>query len=102
MCKGRWIAEGVPEGYYVALFDGETELARGDNASVTHTLDGYLKTDRTLTAKVIDAGGIMQKDADGRPLQCEARITVKKTFFAKLIGILKSWFGIHSKMTIEL
>lgn len=95
-------AAGVPVGYYVALYDGETELARGDNAAVTHTLDGYLKTDRALTAKVIDAGGTVQKDADGRPLQCEARITVKKTFFAKLVGILKSWFGIHSKKTIEM
>lgn len=95
-------AAGVPVGYYVALYDGETEIARGDNAAVTYTLDGYLKTDRTLTAKVVDAGGAVQKDADGRPLQCEARLTVKKTFFAKLVGILKSWFGIHSKKTIEM
>ena len=92
-------AEGVPEGYYVALYDGETQLAKGDNKTVSYTMT-KVKEGKTLTAKVIDLNGNVQSNADGK-LEKEIKITVKTGFFDKVKAFFLGLFGLLPKVELK-
>lgn len=93
-------ATGVPSGYCVALYDGGTLLAKGDNASVTYNV-GNMTANRTFTAKIIDANGTVQKDGSGAELSKNVEVKVKTGFFAKLAAFFRTIFGLLPKITIQ-
>ena len=93
-------AENVPDGYIVAVYDGENELGRGDKSGVTYTVN-EIKENKTFTAKVIDASGNVQKDAAGNPLQKNIEVKVKTGFFDKIIAFFRGIFRLLPKVTIE-
>ena len=85
-------ATGVPEGYYLAIYDGTTQLAKGTNTSVTYNL-GELKSSKNLTVKVVDASGNVQKDSSGNELSKDVTITVNSGFWQKIVAFFKSLSG---------
>lgn len=86
-------AEGVPKGYYLAVFDGKTEVERGTNSSVTYEIKELVSRDKKLTVKVIDKDGNVQKNAKGEKLTDTINITVKTGFFDVIIAFFKKLFG---------
>lgn len=92
-------AEDVPEGYFVALYEGDTQLAKGDNKAVSYT-EPKMKEGKTLTAKVIDLNGNVQSNADGK-LEKEIKITVKTGFFDKVKAFFQSLFGLLPKVELK-
>ena len=92
-------AENLPEGCFVALYEGESLLAKGDNKTVSYT-EPKMKEGKTLTAKVIDVNGSVQSDADGK-LEKEFTITVKAGFFDKLKAFFLGLFGLLPKVTLN-
>ena len=94
-------ATGVPDGYYVALFDGGTLLAKGSNTEVSYTFPGEFTGSKNITAKVIDDLGNVQKDANGDDLSTSFEVKVKSGFFAKLIAFFKRLFRVLPKITVE-
>ena len=93
-------ATGVPEGYVLAIFDGNTELARGDNKSVSYKV-GEMKSGRTFTVKVIDANGNVQKDSSGAELSKTCEVKVNSGFFAKLIAFFRGLFRLLPNIDIK-
>ncbi len=92
-------AEDVPEGYFVALYEGDTQLAKGDNITVSYTMT-KMKAGKTLTAKVIDSNGNVQSNADGI-LKKDITITVKTGFFDKVKAFFLGLFGLLPKITLN-
>ena len=92
-------AEDVPEGYFVALYESDTQLAKGDNKTVSCTMK-KMKAGKTLTAKVIDLNGNVQSNADGK-LEKEIKITVKTGFFDKVKAFFQSLFGLLPKVELK-
>ena len=92
-------AESVPDGYFVALYDGETQLAKGDNKTVSCAIT-KMKAGKTLTAKVIDVDGNVQSNADGK-LEKEIKITVKTGFFDKVKAFFLGLFGLLPKVELK-
>lgn len=92
-------AEDVPEGYFVALYEGDTQLAKGDNKTVSYTMT-KMKAGKTLTAKVIDLNGNVQSNADGI-LKKDITITVKTGFFAKVKAFFQGLFGLLPKVELK-
>ena len=92
-------ATDLPEGYFVALYDGDTQLAKGDNKTVSCTMT-KMKDSKTLTAKAIDANGSVQSNADGN-LEKAVTVTVKAGFFAKVKAFFRGLFGLLPKITLE-
>ena len=91
-------ATGVPEGYYVALYDGETLLEKGSNTEVSYEFPGEFKTTKKITAKIIDDNGDVQKDSDGNDLTATFEVKARSGFFARLIALfmrmLRSYPGL--------
>ena len=85
-------ATGVPDGYYLAIYDGTNQLAKGSNTSVTYNL-GELKNSKNLTVKIIDASGNVQKDSVGSELKKDVTISVNSGFWQKIVAFFKSLFG---------
>ncbi|MBQ8944165.1 MAG: hypothetical protein IJ050_06650, partial [Clostridia bacterium] len=85
-------ATGVPSGYYVALYDGGTLLAKGSNTEVSYTFPGEFTLTKNITVKIIDSKGNVQKDSSGKDLTGTAEIKAKSGFFAKLIAFFKRLF----------
>ena len=92
-------AEDVPEGYFVALYDGDIQLAKGDNKTVSYTMT-KMKAGKTLTAKIIDSNGNVQSNADGK-LEKQITITVKTGFFDKVKAFFQSLFGLLPKVELK-
>ncbi|MBQ7546230.1 MAG: hypothetical protein IJT41_04610 [Clostridia bacterium] len=92
-------AEDVPEGYFVALYEGDTQLAKGDNKTVSYTMT-KMKASKTLTAKIIDSNGNVQSTADGK-LEKEIKITVKTGFFDKVKAFFLGLFGLLPKVELK-
>ena len=92
-------ASKVPEGYVLAVYDGKKIVAKGDNKSVTYELPELVSKDKTLTVKVIDKDGNVQKDGNKKDLSAKITITVKTGFFNNLIAFFKKLFGAN-KVTI--
>ena len=93
-------AIGVPEGYYLAIYEGDALRGKGDNTSVSYKA-GTMTASKTFTVKVIDAGGNVQKDANGNDLAATCEVKVKSGFFDKLIAFFKSLFGSMPKVEIK-
>ena len=75
----------------LAVYDGDREVARGDNSSVTYKA-GEISSAKTLTVKVISAAGAVQKDANGNDLTATVEIKVKTGFFDLIIAFFKKLF----------
>jgi hypothetical protein len=83
----------------VALYEGNTQLAKGDNTTVTYKMD-KMTASRTLTAKIIDLNGNVQSNADGK-LEKEIKITVKTGFFDKVKAFFLGLFGLLPKVELK-
>ena len=88
-------AENVPDGYVLAVYDGDKEVAKGDKTSVTYKA-GEISADKTLTVKVVDADGNVQKDASGNDLAANIEIKVKTGFFDVIIAFFKKLFRMNA------
>ncbi|MBR5619937.1 MAG: leucine-rich repeat protein [Clostridia bacterium] len=93
-------ASYVPSGYYVALYDGSTQLAKGDNKTVSCAL-GEMRTSKTLTAKIVDASGKVQKDSQSNDLTANIEIRVSAGFVKRLIAFFKGIFGLLPNVVIQ-
>ena len=93
-------ATGVPSGYVVALYDGNTQIAKGDNASVSYHV-GNMTANRTFTAKIVDGSGNVQKDGSGNELSKNVEVTVNTGFFAKIVAFFRGLFGSLPKVEIK-
>jgi hypothetical protein len=94
-------ATDVPEGYYVALYDGKTLLAKGSNTEVSYTFPGEFKETKNITVKIIDDNENVQKDAAGKELTGTVEIKAKSGFFDKLIAFFKRLFKALPAVTVE-
>ena len=93
-------ASNVPDGYFLAVFDGNKEVSRGDRTSVTYEITDLVTQDKTLTVKVVDSAGKAQKGGDGKELTAKIEIKVKTGFFDIIIAFFKKLFG-SNKVTIK-
>ena len=94
-------ATDVPEGYYVALYDGKTLLKKGSNNEVSYTFPNEFTSTKNLTVKIIDNEENVQKDGNGNDLSASFEVKAKSGFFAKLIAFFKRLFKTLPKVTIE-
>ena len=85
-------ADNVPEGYVLAIYEGNTLREKGDNTKVSYKV-GTMTATKTFTVKVIDANKNVQKDANGNDLAANCEVKVKSGFFDKLIAFFKGLFG---------
>ena len=93
-------ATGVPEGYVLAIYDGSTKLAEGDNTKVSKNV-GNMTASKTYTVKVIDASGNVQKDGSGADLSANCEVKVNTGFFAKLVAFFRGIFGVLPNVEIK-
>lgn len=94
-------AADVPEGYYVALYDGKALLKKGSNTEVSYTFPGEFTSAKTLTVKIIDDNENVQKDGNDKDLSASFEVKPKSGFFARLIAFFKRLFGALPKVTVE-
>ncbi len=85
-------AEGVPKGYYLAVFDGKIEVKRGTNTEVTYEIKDLVSKEKKLTVKVIDKDGNVQKNAKGEDLTETIEINVKPGFINAIIAFFRKLF----------
>ncbi len=94
-------ATNVPKEYVLAIYDGEKEPeVIGDNTLVKYEMPKEISNTKTLTVKVIDKDGNIQKDANGKDLSENIEIKVKSGFFNLIIAFFKKLFRAN-KVTIE-
>ena len=100
-------ASGVPDGYFLAIYSGNTLLEKGTKDKVTYTPKDSnnksleLKSDVTYTVKVIDGKNAVQKDSNGKDLTANVEVKVKQGFFDKLIAFFKGLFGLLPTVEIK-
>ena len=99
-------ASGVPDGYFLAIYSGNTLLEKGTKDKVSYTpkdnnKPAELKSDTTYTVKVIDGKNAVQKDSNGKDLTANVEIKVKQGFFDKLIAFFKGLFGLLPTVEIK-
>ncbi|MBR0120258.1 MAG: hypothetical protein IJM10_00580, partial [Clostridia bacterium] len=99
-------ASGVPDGYFLAIYSGNTLLEKGTKDKVSYTpkdnnKPAELKSDTTYTVKVIDGKNTVQKDSNGKDLAANVEIKVKQGFFDKLIAFFKGLFGLLPTVEIK-
>lgn len=92
-------ADNIPTNYFVALYVGDIQLAKGDNKAVSYT-EPKMKEGKTLTAKIIDLNGNVQSSAHG-DLEKEINITVKTGFFDKVKAFFLGLFGLLPKVELK-
>ena len=93
-------ATDVDEEYYLAIYIGGKEVARGDNKSASYKY-GELKADLEYEVKVVDKDGNVAKDGSENFLSKQGEITCNKSFFKRLIAFFKSLFGLLPKVTVK-
>lgn len=94
-------AMGVPDGYVLALYDGNTKIATGDNTKVSHNV-GNMTASKTYTVKVIDpSNNAVQKDGKGAELSKTCEINVNTGFFARLIAFFRGLFGLLPNVEVK-
>ena len=86
-------ASDVPDEYFLAIYDGDKEVKRGGNTVVIYELQDLVTNNKTLTVKVIDEDGNVQKDKDGNDLTDNIEIKVKTGFLNNIIAFFKKLFG---------
>ena len=91
----------VPSGYYVALYDGDKLLSKGDNYQVIYKFPDEFKATKMLTVNIIDEDENIQKDSNGNIISSSFEIKVKSSFFAKLIAVFKRLFKILPAIIVE-
>ena len=90
----------VPEGYYLAVYDGgNVPAVIGDNKSVSYEIKN-ITSNVKLTFKVIDKNGIVQKNANGKELSETIEVKVKTGFINAIIAFFKKLFKSNT-VTIE-
>ncbi len=100
-------ASGVSDGYFLAIYSGNTLLEKGTKDKVSYTpkdnnnKPAELKSDVTYTVKVIDGKNAVQKDSNGKDLTANVEIKVKQSFFDKLIALFKGLFGLLPTVEIK-
>ena len=100
-------ASGVPDGYFLAIYSGNTLLEKGTKDKVSYTpkdsnnKPAELKADTTYTVKVVDGKNTVQKDSNGKDLTANVEIKVKQGFFDKLIAFFKGLFGLLPTVEIK-
>ncbi len=92
-------ADNVPEGYKLAVYDGSTRLASGDNEKVSYYV-GEMKESKTFTIKVIDSSGIAQKDVDGNEIAANTKVNVNTGFFARIVALFRGIFRALPSVTV--
>ncbi|MBR5112279.1 MAG: hypothetical protein IK097_02510 [Clostridia bacterium] len=92
-------AENVPSGFYLAIYDGNEELARGTNTNVSYHV-GEMRSTRTFTVKIIDAEKNVQTDLSNNLLQKTVQVNVNSGFFARIVAWFRSLFGSLPKEVI--
>ncbi len=85
-------ADNVPSGYYLVIYEGGSQRAKGDNKTVTYDA-GEMRDSTTFTVKVVDGLNRVQKDSSGRDLSRDCEIKVNSSFFARLIAFFRSLLG---------
>lgn len=85
-------ATGVPDGYLLAIYEGNYLRALGNNMIVSYNA-GTITANRTFTVKVIEKNGNIQKDESGNDLTAKCEVNVKSSFIDKLIAFFKGLFG---------
>lgn len=93
-------ANNVPEVYMLAIYEGNSLKAKGDNTRVSYKV-GEMTSNRTFTVKVIDASENVQKDGSGNDLTANCEVKVKSGFFDKLIAFFKGLFGALPNVEIK-
>ena len=94
-------AENVDEGYCLAIFIDNKEVARGDNSSVSYYL-GELKNNVDYSIWVVDESGALQYDADGNILAKQGgTISCNKGFFKRLVAFFRRLTGHLPKETVK-
>ena len=94
-------AAEVPDGYFVALYEGNTLLAKGDNTKVIYTFPGEIKSSKNLSVKIINDKEVVLKNSSGEDLSENVRINVNSMFFARLIAFFKRIFHLLPSVKIE-
>lgn len=89
-------ASRIPEGYYLAVFDGSKLCAKGDNRSVSY-FAGEMRADTLFTIKIVDANG----NPKGNNFQKNVKISVKTGFFDKLIAFFRGLFDLLPEVEIK-
>ena len=92
-------ADNVPSGYFLAVYEGNNQVAKGDNARVSYSA-GEVKNNRTFTVKVVDSNGTVQK-SDSETLQKDVEVKVNSGFFAKIIAFFRGLFGSLPEVEIK-
>ena len=94
-------ATDIPEGYYVALYDGNNLLKKGSNTEVSYAFPGEFTETKNITVKIIDDKENVQKDGNGKDLTASFEIKAKSGFFAKLMAFFKRLFKALPAVTVE-
>jgi hypothetical protein len=101
-------AENLPDGYYLAFYENGKQVSKGDNKEAVYPDPQknkgneyfQLKSDLTLTVRIVNKQGKVQKDADGNDLEEKIEIKVKTGFFNMIIAFFRMLFGLN-KVTIK-
>lgn len=85
--------------YALAIYEGDTLRARGDNRYVSYGL-GELRSGREFNVRIVDADGTPQKNAAGNEFRSGIKVNVNAGFFKKIIAFFKGLFRILPKVTV--
>ncbi len=85
-------ANNIPDGYYLAVYEGDSLKETGTNNKVSFRI-GEMRDGKTYTVKVVDENGTVQKDGNGKELSAKVEIKVKTGFFSKLIAFFRWLFS---------
>ena len=85
-------AYNVPSGYYLAIYEGNTRLATGNNHSVSYNA-GEMTESKTFSVRVIDGSGRIQKDGSNNDLNRNCMVSVNTSFIARIIAVFRGLFG---------
>ncbi|MBR3621147.1 MAG: hypothetical protein IKN56_06530, partial [Clostridia bacterium] len=93
-------ATGVPEGYYLAIYDGAALKSKGSNTKVIFKA-GEMTSGKSFTVKVIDSNKTVQKDSSGAELAANCEVKVKTGFFDKIIAFFRGLFGLLPSVEVK-
>lgn len=94
-------ATGVPDGYFLAVYIGGRQVAKGTNSEVTFSA-GRIKSEINYTIKVVDTNDNVMKDGSGKELaKAGGTITCDTGFISRIIAFFKGIFGLLPYEVIE-
>ena len=93
-------ASNLDAGYHLVLVINGKEI-EGNNKEVSYEY-GEIKGDINYFVKIVDASGVIQKDANGAELKKDGgKITCNDGFIQKLIAFFQGLFGSLPEKKIE-